>query len=396
MATAGTYIQLTGFDFERYLQEYEARWNIDPVHSAPLQEYRERTLYTTWDLSYAHLKAENTDAVKLLTMLAYFGNQSVWYELFYAGLTDDSPEWLHGVIASDVTFRGVMTILTQYYFLEVDWTSGSWRMHNCVHDWTLAVLNKEIDIKHYWYAVDCVNACIAEVDDESLGHISLSRVTRHAVRLAEQRFLDIILDCTPGQLDKISRISLLLRHQIQLDKAEQIQVRVLSGYENALGPDHTSTLTAVHYLGCIYRARGKHNKAKQLFTRALAGRERVLGPDHALTITTIHDLGILYRDQGKLNKSEQMFMRALAGREKVLGPDHKSTLNTVFDFGILYHRQGKLNKAEQTFMRALAGREKTLGPDHKSTLATVHKLGILYRDQGKLNKAEQMFTRALQ
>lgn len=353
MATAGTYIQLTGSKFEHYLQEYEARWNIDPSHSAPLQEYRERTLYTTWDLSYAHLKAEDPDAVKLLILLAYFDNQSVWYELFHAGLTDDSPEWLRGVLASDVTFRGVMTILTQYYFLEVDWTSGSWRMHNCVHDWTLAALNREIDIKHYWYAVDCVNACIAEVDDESLGHLSFSRITRHAVRLAEQRFLDIILDSTTDRLDKISRISLLLRHQIQLDKAEQIQVRVLSGYEKALGPDHTSTLTAVHYLGCLYRARGKQNKAKQLFMRALAGRERALGPDHVLTLTTVNNFGILYRGQGKLNKAEQMFMRALAGREKTLEPDNRSTLATIHDLGILYRDQGKLNKAEQMFTRAL-------------------------------------------
>jgi hypothetical protein len=29
-------------------------------------------------------------------------------------------------------------------------------MHACVHDWTLAGLNKMVDSDSYWYAFDCV------------------------------------------------------------------------------------------------------------------------------------------------------------------------------------------------------------------------------------------------
>ena len=77
LATAGTYIQRTGFTFERYLQEYEARWNIDPHRPTKLQEYRDRTLNTTWDLLYTHLTTEYPDAAKLLIVLAYFDNQKL-------------------------------------------------------------------------------------------------------------------------------------------------------------------------------------------------------------------------------------------------------------------------------------------------------------------------------
>ncbi|KAJ5825846.1 hypothetical protein N7474_002984, partial [Penicillium riverlandense] len=115
----------TGFTFERYLQEYETRLNIDPRRPTKLQEYRQHTLYTTWDLSYDHLKIEDPDAAKFLRLLAYFDNQSLWYELFRGGLTSNSHEWLREVVANDVTFHGVMGILSQYYFLEVDRTSGS-------------------------------------------------------------------------------------------------------------------------------------------------------------------------------------------------------------------------------------------------------------------------------
>lgn len=147
MATTGTYLQCSTFTFERYLQKYEKRWNISPRR--PPQEYQERTLYTTWDLSYSRLEKGDPDAAKLLKLLAYFDNQRVWYELFHAGLTDSSPEWLRKVITDDVNFHEVMEVLVGYCFLEVHQTSDSWSMHNCVHDWTLAALNINIDAKYY-------------------------------------------------------------------------------------------------------------------------------------------------------------------------------------------------------------------------------------------------------
>lgn len=85
----------------------------------------------------------------MLKTLAYFDNQSLWYELFHAGLSDDTPERLREVIIDDVNFNRVMGVLAEYYFLDTHQTNRSWSMHNCVHDWTLVVLNKDIDVKHY-------------------------------------------------------------------------------------------------------------------------------------------------------------------------------------------------------------------------------------------------------
>ncbi|KAJ5166372.1 TPR repeat protein [Penicillium canariense] len=393
LAIAGTYIQLTGLSFERYLQEYEACGDIDPFHSAPLREYRERTPSATWDLSYADLKAEDPDAAELLKTLAYFANQTLPHELFLGGLTDDSPKWLRRVVASDFTFRRVMSTLAQYYYIEVDETSGSWCMYNYIHDWTLAALNKEIDLKYYWYAVECVHTWIAGVDNESLGNASFASVARHALRLAEPRFLqaDVLSDAPSDRLDQITRIALLLRHQHHLGKAEQMQRQVLAGVEHALGPDHPSTLTAVHYLGCIYRAQGNFHMAEQLLTRALDGREKVLGPEDESTLTSINNLGILYRGQGRLRKAEQLFTRALAGREKVLGREHRSTLASINDLGIIYRTQGRLPLAEAKFEQALNGRLKVLGLDHVSTLNTLFDRGVLFRFQGKLGRAEEAF-----
>lgn len=70
--------------------------------------------------------------------------------------------------------------------------------------------------------------------------------------------------------------------------------------------------------------------------RMLAGFEKALGPDHTLTLNTVNNLGNLYRGPGKLAEAEVMYQRALAGYKKALGPDYTSTLGTVKNLGTLY------------------------------------------------------------
>ncbi|KAJ5300306.1 uncharacterized protein N7443_005308 [Penicillium atrosanguineum] len=370
LATAGTYLQRSTLSFERYLQEYEKRWNLDPRHPTKLQEYRERTLYTTWNLSYARLETIDSAAAKLLKLLAYFGNNSL-----------------------------------------------------C------------IDEEHYWYAFNCVNATTSGVDEHSLGHVEFSRAASHALRLVQCRFLehDMISISTPDRLAIALNVSRLLQYQSQLSAAEQLYVRVLAGYEQALGADHISTLAAVHDLGLLYTHLVMADKAEAMFVRVIAGYEKVLGPghlstldasnnlgniyvyqgkldkaeglylralngydkDHPSTFGKFNNLGNVYLIQGKLDKAEEMYVRALPGQESAQGPDHIPTLLTIHNLGNLYSEQGKPDKAEEMYLRALAGREKVLGPDHSLTLITVNNLGRLYADEGKMDKAGEMYGRAL-
>ncbi|KAJ6088404.1 hypothetical protein N7486_009665 [Penicillium sp. IBT 16267x] len=383
LATAGTYLRRSTFTFERYLQEYEKRWNISPRRPLQLQEYQDRTLYTTWDLSYSRLEKEDPDAAKILSLLAYFDNQILWYGLFRAGLTDSSPEWLREVITDDVNFNEVMGALAEYFFLDSHQTSGSWSMHNCVHDWTLAALNKDIDANHYW------------ADD--FANLSYSALAAHATRLIQERLCtnDIIYNIAPRRLDQASLIANLLRDQVLLLAAEKMYQYALAGKEKELGADHASTLETVNNLGILYRNQGRLEQAEQMFHRALAGREKELGADHTSTLRTVKNIGILYRLQGRLDQAEQKLHQALARCEKALGADHVLTLDTVNNLGIVYCVQGKLDQAEHMYERALAGREKAFGADHTLTLRTVNNLGTLYRVQGNLDQAEQMLQWAL-
>jgi tetratricopeptide (TPR) repeat protein len=380
------------------LREYEDRFEIDPKRPFQLQEYQDRTLYTTWDISYSQLQKEDPIAAKLLKLLAYFDNQSLWYELFSAGFNSDSPEWLREVIADDLSFTSVMSRLTEYCFIEVQMATESWSMHNCIHDWTLAMLNKDLDGPQLWYAFDCVAASITDDDwDYELGRLIYNRLAAHATRLVRVGFqggtsMDHI---PPDRLGVAQRVAQLLRLQTRFQAAEQLFQHVLAGREQELGPTHIETLRTFNNVGVLYYDQGKLEQAEEYYLRALGGKEQTLGPALELTLDTVHNLGTLYSDRGKLEQAEKYYLRALTGCEQELGPTHPSTLETVNNLGLLYKHQGNLVHAEEYYLRALTGQEQALGPTHPSTLDTVNNLGGLYHEQGKLAQAEEMYRRAL-
>lgn len=177
LATAGAFLHKdkSTETFEWYLHEYEKRWNINPRRPLRLSEYQDRTLYTTWDLSYRRLKKENAEAAQMLKLLAYFGHQSIWYDLFHAGRDDKLPGWLVSVASDYVEFGNMMRTLVDYCFVEVQSGTKTYSMHTCVHDWTLSGLNQQIESWSYWYAFDCVAESIDVESWENFAHLLYTR-----------------------------------------------------------------------------------------------------------------------------------------------------------------------------------------------------------------------------
>lgn len=320
-----------------------------------LNEYEDRTLYTTWNLSYSRLQTEDPKAADFLKLLAYFDNQEFWYELFHAGLSEHQPMWLQSSLAEQASFESVMRTLIEYGLVEIRFNSCSYSMHNCVHDWTLVQLNQEVSRKTYWYAFDCVVASIDRRDRQIFGYITYARVSRHAVRLTHHWFqgCDEAENGLSERLEEAVDIVGMLRAQAQFYAAHLMCQRVLAGKEKVYGPEHVSTLRTVGDLGRLYRTQEKLKEAEQMHIRALSGSEKLSGPDHPMTLDIMNSLGLLYRDQDKMEEAEQMFMRSIAGYERALGPDHVGTCKALNNLGGIYYAQGNLDETEQMFTRAL-------------------------------------------
>ncbi|KAN0075668.1 HET domain containing protein [Elaphomyces granulatus] len=398
LVTAGAYLDQTAISFSDYLRLYKESWTRLLKTSPELNSYEDRTLYSTWQLSFDHVKRRNELSAKLLRLWAYFDNQDVWFELLQHGDSED-PEWIRELTKDELSFNEAVRVLSDHGLVEVDMSSQEqiesrgYSIHGCVHSWTIYVLNQEWD---YDLAKLVLKFVGSHVPGEESPKRSLTqrRLLQHAARCSHAVLTCMVTD--DGMEWALHELGDLYADQGKLDEAEKMYQRALQGTEKALGPDHILTLSTVNNLGLLYADQGKLDEAEKMYQRALQGTEKALGPDHISTLNTVNNLGLLYADQGKLDEAEKMYQRALQGKEKALGPDHTSTLDTVNNLSNLYADQGKLDEAEKMYQRALQGTEKALGPGHTSTLLTVNNLSNLYADQGKLDEAEKMYQRALQ
>ena len=391
LATAGTYLRQIPDSFRDYLELYANSWDDLDQYSDGLLDYDGRTLYSTWNVSYQQIQCRDPSAAELLRLMAYLGNQDLWYELFRAG-ADTEPSWWSEVVKSKARFNHAMSKLHDYSLVEV--RAGSYSLHACVHDWALEYLNWSFDDKLCRLALRCIGRSV-QWDTEAEYWVGNRRLLQHVQRLEHDRVKDS-MDWSNTEIADSYCIAHLCRQFNMHTKAEAMYLRALQGCEKAGGAEHTSTLNTVNNLGNLYANQGKMAEAEAMYLRALQGKETALGAEHTSTLRTVNNLGLLYADQGKMAEAEAMYLRALQGYEKAWRAEHTSTLNTVNNLGLLYADQGKMAEAEAMYLRALQGKEKAWGVEHTSTLDTVNNLGMLYADQGKMAEAEGMYLRALQ
>ena len=403
LATAGVYLDQVSTSFSDYLRLYSSSWLKLQQSSPAVVSYEDRALYSTWQLSFDHVKQQNELSAKLLQLWAYFDNEDIWFELLRHSDWSD-PIWVRLLTQDELSFNQAMRVLCNHGLAEthvsseVGTESVGYKIHSCVHTWTIHVLNQEWDYGMAGLALKCVCSHVPDerVPDKEITQFwtTQRRLVQHAARC--WYFVSTGLVKVAGIEWTLHSLGKLYHRQGKLGEAEEVCQRALQETEKAWGPDQTSTLDTVNNLGLLYENQGKLNEAEKTYQRALQGKEKVWGPEHTSTLNTINNLGNLYKSQGKLGKAEEMYQRALQRKEKVLGPDHTLTLNTVNKLGNLYKSQGELDKAEKMYQRSLQGYEKAWGPDHTSTLSSVIILADLYAFQGKLDEAEKMYQRAMQ
>ncbi|KAI9691165.1 MAG: hypothetical protein M1822_008785 [Bathelium mastoideum] len=360
IAQAGAYLQESGIDVRTYLQFYDKEWRdlfeAQDEDEPPLKDYEDRSIWTTWSISYTAIQKKNKTAANLLLLWSYLDNKDLRHE------------WIGDAANQKFKFVQAMTLLQNYSLVESGFGKGSYSTHPVVHRWA------------YYYRARTFQFELSQLVLLSVGWaLPPKLVCDHSA--IERRLLPYAQACTRWIVPEQMSCSGSLEN---------------SNTDSTRPKQEVAMLQAIHYLGILYAGQDNMAEAETLYVQALQGKEKVLGLKHTSTLWTVNSLGILYQHHGKLADAEMMYMRALEGKEEALGLKHTSKLNTVNNLGNLYERQGKLADAEVMYTRALEGKEEALGLKHTSTLDTVNDLGILYKSQGKLADAEVMYARALQ
>jgi tetratricopeptide (TPR) repeat protein len=334
-----------------YLRLYQQSWVQLQESSPELESYEDRTLYSTWQVSFDYVKLQNDLSAKLLCFWAYFDSQDLWLELLQHNDSTD-PDWVQALTKDEVSFHQAVRILSSHGLVEVHTSSQyliesrGYSIHGCVHSWTIHVLN------HAW--------------DYDLARIAVKFIAAH--------------------VPKKQAVQPWLTQRRLLQHATRCSYMV----QKSLVPIY-DVEWAWHNLGLLYADQGKLVEAEQMYQRALQGKEKAWGPDYTSTLSTVNNLGLLYKKQGKLVEAEQMYQRALQGYEKAIGPENITTyvpaLNAIIALGLLFECQADLAKARTMFAKSLCGYEQVFGLDHaksKTLRDKIHALDAVVENKASI------------
>ena len=235
-------------------------------------DYPERTIITTWQISFEEVKLRDKGAAMLLRLWGYLDNQELWYQLLlWLGWKNAAPGWLQQVTATNVSFLATIGTLLDFSLIEQNDNSETYSMHTVVHDWIQASNNMS--------------------KDEGLLQTALT-----TIGLA-----------VPGEYTRDSTTvqRRLLPHLIQLLQYWSNIAEVQDYVDNVV------YLESLHMLGNLCASQGKLAEAEEMYQQALQGKEKALGVEHMSTLDTVHNLGNLYSNQGKLAEAEKIYQQAL-------------------------------------------------------------------------------------
>jgi tetratricopeptide (TPR) repeat protein len=401
LTQAAAYIGQTAVSISQYLEYYDSMWKdlMEHQHEYSLQEYAERSVLTTWRISYEQVKSQNEAASNLLQLWSFLYAGDLWYELVSCAkeLAEHIvlPGWLKVLAQNRLVFDGVLRLLIQYSLVECKQDTASYAMHSVLHCWCRYLGASEAERDLFQKLAIHIVGRMAPDQDTKEYWIFQRRLLPHGQAVFDGMKSSREAETTTKETRAYENLASMFADQDRYVEAEAMWERALAGSEKTLGSKHITTLKIAGNLGVFYYRVGRLVEAETMYERILAEMEKAVGLEHASTLNIVNNLGILYSDQDRLAEAKELSERALAGREKTLGPTHTSTLDTVNNLGIVYEKQGRLVEAKELFERALAGQEKTLGPTNTSTLDTVNNLGVVYEKQGKLVEAEAMYRRAL-
>ncbi|THY70356.1 TPR-like protein [Aureobasidium pullulans] len=443
LTQAGAYIRQTGVSVAEYMDHYNSTWQqlMEKQDEYCLQEDSERSVLTTWKISYEQVRSRSEGASNLLKLWSFLYADDLWYDLVACSKTLAShvvvPKWLLLLAEDKLEFNRAMGLLIKYSLVESKMETRSFAMHSVLHSWCLHVAQHDsekgdfrrlascivgqadppVEMVGFWilqrrflphaqtimrFVEDGKNARLSIDEYHAFAQLASIFTGQNKHEEAEKMYdralagKEVVLgpDHT-STLDTIFNSGIACLVQGRLAAGEGMLRRALVGQERASGPEHISTLATVRGLGNVYQAQGRLAEAEEMYEKALAGFEFALGPEHPSTLESLNTVGLVFTAQNRLADAEEIYERVLTGYEKIHGPDHTQTLQALNNMGLLYHAQGSPEKAERMFERVLAGFEKTAGPEHASTLYTVLNLGVVFSDQGRLEEAEEMQNRAL-
>ena len=153
IAQAGAYLRYSGISVARYIELYKQQWKSlmesQDRNGMPLRDYPNRSVWTTWMISYHTIQAKSMAAANLLLLWACLDNKDLWYGLLaeagmqFTAVADSLSEWLPGIANDEVDFIAAIQLLHSYSLVEDVQGLASYATHPVMHRWAFHMQDEE-------------------------------------------------------------------------------------------------------------------------------------------------------------------------------------------------------------------------------------------------------------
>lgn len=229
----------------------------------PLDEYGDRSVWTTWTLSYEQVQ-RHSDTAACLKLWGFLDNGEVWYELFAQckNLTAEIaiPTWLLEIAEDGISYVDVMGLLSRYSLVDGKEGTDSYLMHGVLHRWCGSQAKNEEQQQLGCLAAELVASSVPSTSEAEFWRMR-KRIMGHGVYVSRW-IIEEVESCEKQAITTLIQprcfhsLGYLLSDEDR-QHAEQMYQRALAGYEKAWGPDHISTLDTVDNLGSLYVEQGR-------------------------------------------------------------------------------------------------------------------------------------------
>ncbi|KAG8707716.1 hypothetical protein FRC09_001653 [Ceratobasidium sp. 395] len=447
---AGAYIFCVNISIKRYRNQCldHTRESLEQYSKlgGGVEKY-DKTVYTTWIMSYERLKPHTR---QLLGLMAYLYHGGIIEETFRraASYMDRTPtippsdeelatrKYVRDHLAlyldtdrhwNSSAFWAAMGELSLYSLIDYDRVNEAFTLHVLVQDWARTTMadSKTIALMHTSHIV----ALSIDHSDDTEAHAYRRGLLLHVTNLEglgisdandadrfawvyhenghwdrEEALLVRVLDARkqalgdlhPNTLNSMNSLALTYFKQGRWDEAEALQVQVLDASKQVHGDLHPNTLTSMDNLASTYRDQDRWDEAEALQVQVLDASKQVLGDLHPDTLTSIHNLAITYRDQGRWDEAEALQVQVVDASKQRLGDLHPSTLRRTNQLASTYWHQGRWDEAEALQVQVVGASKQVLGDLHPDTLTSMGNLASMYLRQGRWDEGEALQVQVLE
>ncbi|KAG8702980.1 hypothetical protein FRC08_003134 [Ceratobasidium sp. 394] len=366
----------------------------------------QRSVYTTWHMSYQLLSARSQ---RLLHLLAFMHHSNITEDIFRRAVVN-LPKYKPEIPATDEetsikvyvmdflqlyldstgawdssAFLSTMTELTSYSLMSFDRANSAYTMHVLVHDWASTVTSHSLEVAVQHTAL--LLAVSIDYGDtiESLAY--KRRVEVHVNRVLERQ--------PRPSANNAALFAEMYRRAGKWKQSQKLEEISLEGRRQALGDEHDSSLTSIHNLAVAYTAHGGYKRAEEMLSQVVASRKRLSGEEHPRTLNSMFQLAYTYYLLGRYEEAQSLQAQIADTRKRTLGEEDPDTLRSMQDLANTFIAQGRYGQAESILVQVVEARKRQRDEEHPDTLSSMLMLARTFQGQGRHDQAEVLLVQVL-